>query len=82
MLTCWKKEDLPENRVKPIPVQFIQRIATVTAYLPPDAHALRAVADMIIFAYFFRLRHWEREWRDEEEKHETQIKFETRNNPQ
>ena len=56
MLACWKKEDPPANRVKPIPIQVIRRIAAIAANLPPDAHVLRAVADMIIVAFFFLLR--------------------------
>ena len=56
MLACWKKQDPPANRVKPIPIQVIRRIAAVAAALPPTAHTLRAVADMIIIAFFFLLR--------------------------
>ena len=56
MLACWKKEDPPANRVKPIPIQVIRRIAAIAAALPPDSHTLRAVADMIIIAFFFLLR--------------------------
>ena len=56
MLACWKKADPPANRVKPIPIQVIRRIAAITAHLPADAHVLRAVADMIIVAFFCLLR--------------------------
>ena len=56
MLACWKREDPPANRVKPIPIQVIRRIAVIAARLPPDANVLRAVADMIIIAFFFLLR--------------------------
>lgn len=56
MLACWKKEDPPANRVKPIPIQVIRRITDIAATLPPDAHVLCAVADMIIIAFFFLLR--------------------------
>ena len=56
MLSCWKKADPPANRVKPIPVQVIRRIAAIATSLPPDAHVLRAVADMIVIAFFFLLR--------------------------
>ena len=56
MLSCWKKADPPANRVKPIPVQVIRRIAVIATSLPPDAHVLRAVADMIVVAFFFLLR--------------------------
>ena len=56
MLACWKKEDPPANRVKPIPIQVIRRITAIAMQLPADAHVLRAVADMIIIAFFFLLR--------------------------
>ena len=56
MLAAWKREDPPANRVKPIPIAVIRRIAHVAQRLPPDAHFLRAVADMIIIAFFFLLR--------------------------
>lgn len=56
MLECWKKQDPPANQVKPVPIQVVCRIAVVAANLPPDAHTLRAVADMIIIAFFFLLR--------------------------
>lgn len=56
MLAKWKKEDPPANRVKPIPIQVIRRIAFIASQLPEHAHTLRAVADMIIIAFFFLLR--------------------------
>ena len=56
MLAAWKREDPPANRVKPIPIAVIRRIAHVAQHLPPEAHFLRAVADMIIIAFFFLLR--------------------------
>lgn len=56
MLAAWKKEDPPANRVKPIPIQVIRRIAFIAQHLPEDAHVLRATADMIIIAFFYLLR--------------------------
>lgn len=56
MIAAWKKEDPPANRVKPIPIQVIRRIAFIAQSLPEDAHTLRATADMIIIAFFYLLR--------------------------
>ena len=56
MLAAWKKEDPPANRVKPIPISVIRRIAFIAQHLPPNAELLRATADMIIIAFFFLLR--------------------------
>lgn len=56
MLAAWKKQDPPANRVKPIPIQVIRRIAFIAQHLPHDAHVLRATADMIIIAFFYLLR--------------------------
>lgn len=56
MIAAWKKEDPPPNRVKPIPIQVIRRIAFIAARLPPAAHTLMATSDMIIVAFFFLLR--------------------------
>lgn len=56
MYAAWKKIDPPANRVKPIPIQVIRRIAYIAANLPPDAHLLQATADMIIIGFFFLLR--------------------------
>ena len=56
MLAAWKKEDPPANRVKPIPIEVIRRIAYIAAHLPPEAELLRATADMIIIAFFYLLR--------------------------
>jgi hypothetical protein len=53
MLAAWKEEDPPANRVKPIPIQVLCHIASITQHLPEgDAHVLRATADMIIIAFF------------------------------
>ena len=56
MLASWKREDPPANRVKPIPISVIRRIAYIAQHLPLDAHFLRAVANMIIIAFFLLLR--------------------------
>eukprot|EP00956_Cyclotella_meneghiniana_P004585 scaffold5646_cov36-Cyclotella_meneghiniana.AAC.2 len=56
MIVAWKKEDPPAHRVKPIPIQVIQRIAFIAQSLPEAAHILRATADMIIIAFFYLLR--------------------------
>ena len=58
MLAAWKKADPPANRVKPIPISVIRRIACIAQHLPATASAerLRATADMIIIAFFFLLR--------------------------
>ena len=56
MLAVWKKEDPPANRVKPLPISVIRRVAHIAKHLPPDSERLRATADMIIIAFFFLLR--------------------------
>jgi hypothetical protein len=55
---AWKKEDPPVNRVKPIPISVIRRIAFIAQHLPagPAGDKLRATADMIIIAFFYLLR--------------------------
>ena len=56
MLSAWKKVDPPPNRVKPIPITVIRRLCEIAQALPSDSHHLRAIADMIIIAFFFLLR--------------------------
>lgn len=56
MLQAWKKQDPPPKRVKPIPITVIKRLCEVAEQLPPDSHHLRAIADMIIIAFFYLLR--------------------------
>ncbi len=56
MIAAWKKEDPPANRVKPIPIQVIRRIALIAQSLPDNSHTLRATTDMIIIAFFYLLR--------------------------
>ena len=52
--SCYSRQDPPPSQVKPIPVQVLRRLACVAADCrDPD---LKAVADMIIIAFFFLLR--------------------------
>ena len=55
-IAAWKKIDPPPNRVKPIPIKVIRRIGVIAQHLPLASQFLRAVADMIIIAFFFLLR--------------------------
>ena len=51
---AWKKEDPPLNQVNHIPVQIIICIAVFAQYSQnPNT---KAIADMIIIAFFFLLR--------------------------
>ncbi|EJK58365.1 hypothetical protein THAOC_21518, partial [Thalassiosira oceanica] len=54
MISAWKKEDPPPNRVKPIPVQVLRSIA----YLARDSNRdfNKATMDMIMIAFYFMLR--------------------------
>lgn len=54
MISAWKKEDSPPNRVKPIPIQVINHIV-VSAMHSEDPNT-KATADMIIIAFFYLLR--------------------------
>ena len=56
MYAAWKKEDPPANRVKPVPIAVIKRIAFIAERLPTGERKLRATADMIIIAFCFLLR--------------------------
>ena len=51
---CYSRQDPPPSRVKPIPVQFLRRLACVAA--ASNDQELQAIADMIIIAFFFLLR--------------------------
>ena len=51
---CYSRQDPPPSRVNPIPVQFLQRLACVSA--ASNDQELQAVTDMIILAFFFLLR--------------------------
>lgn len=54
MIAAWKKEDPPPHRVKPVPIKVINNIAFIADH-STDPHT-RAIADMIIIAFFFLLR--------------------------
>lgn len=56
MLAAWKKEDPPPKRVKPIPIAVIKRLCEIAQQLPAASHHLKAIADMIIIAFFYLLR--------------------------
>ena len=56
MLAAWKKIDPPPKRVKPIPIAVVRRLCEIAEALPPDSHHLRAIAEMIIIAFFYLLR--------------------------
>ena len=51
---CYSRQDPPSSRVKPIPVQVLRRLNCVAAASRDPE--LKAVADMIIIAFFFLLR--------------------------
>ena len=53
-LACYQKQDPPPNRVKPLPLQIIRRIASVASATPTPLHC--ATTDMITLAFFFLLR--------------------------
>ena len=54
MIAAWKKEDPPPHRVKPVPIKVINNIAFIADH-STDPYT-RAIADMIIIAFFFLLR--------------------------
>jgi hypothetical protein len=54
-IAAWKKSDPPPKRVKPVPIQVIRRIAS-TSYSTVSSPLCKAIADMIILAFFFLLR--------------------------
>jgi hypothetical protein len=56
LFTCYKKEDSPPSRVKPVPiiiVMFILFHANADPTIPEDR---RAIADLICIAFYFLLR--------------------------
>lgn len=53
-LACYKKQDPPPNRVKPIPVQLLRQVMTTA--LSAQSAFCQSVADMICLAFFFLLR--------------------------
>ena len=54
MIYKWKKEDPPPNRVKPIPIQVIHRLAFIASN--SACNLTKCITDMIIIAFFFILR--------------------------
>ena len=54
MLKVYAKDNLPPNRVKPVPVPVIRHVLVV-AHAGPDPQQ-HCVADMICLAFFFLLR--------------------------
>ena len=54
MLKAYSKEDPPPHRVKPVPIQVLQRIVAVAQ--ASNDQFLQATADMITLAFFFLLR--------------------------
>ena len=54
MISCWKKEDPPPTRVKPIPVQVIRRIAFIASH--STSQLTQCTSDMIQIAFFYLLR--------------------------
>ena len=54
MLKSYSRENPPPHRVKPVPIQVLQRIVAVAQ--ASNDQFLQATADMIILAFFFLLR--------------------------
>ena len=55
-LKAWKSTDPAPNRVKPIPLTVIHRIATLAQTTHASSPTYCATADMIVIAFFFLLR--------------------------
>jgi len=55
-LRAYQREDPPPDRVKPIPFQVILYLATTAFAVAAAAEGTKAIADMIILAFFFLLR--------------------------
>ncbi len=56
MIKSWKSSDPAPLRVKPIPIQIIQRVATLSQLSSANDSLHQATTDMIILAFFFLLR--------------------------
>ena len=54
MISAWKKQDPPPNRVKPVPIRVIRSIAFI-AQAASDPLVI-GISDMIIIAFFYLLR--------------------------
>ena len=55
MLAAWKRQDSPNNCIKPIPISVIYQIAFAAQHLPQESEHLQSTTDMIIIALFFIL---------------------------
>jgi hypothetical protein len=55
-LNAYQREDPPPDRVKPIPFQVILYLATTAFAVGAAAEGTKAIADMVILAFFFLLR--------------------------
>jgi hypothetical protein len=55
-LKAWKSTDPAPDRVKPVPITVIRRIATLAQTTQASDAVFCATADMIIIAFFFLLR--------------------------
>lgn len=56
MIKSWKSSDPAPLRVKPIPIQVIRRVATLSQLSSANDSLYQATTDMIILAFFFLLR--------------------------
>ena len=54
MVARWKKTDSAPDRGNPIPIQVIRRVAILAQHA--TSQQIKAIADMIIIAFFFLLR--------------------------
>ena len=55
-LKAWKSSDPAPDRVKPIPITVIRRIATLAQTTMAADTTFCSIADMIVIAFFFLLR--------------------------
>jgi hypothetical protein len=62
MIKSWKSSYPAPPHVKPIPIQVIQRVASLSQLLSASDFLYQATTDMIILAYFFLL--WTGEYTD------------------
>ncbi len=56
MIKSWKSSDPAPLRVKPIPIQVIRHVATLSQLSSANDSLYQATIDMIILAFFFLLR--------------------------
>ena len=55
-ILAWENIDPLPHWVEPVLVQVLRQVCFIAQHLPPDSAFLRAVADMIVIAFFFLLR--------------------------